>query len=104
MPARVTVTTWPEPAAVAVQLENPGPSVTDGEAGTTYPAAKVTVTVSLAERAPTAVGVNPTVQRARAPPVWGNPVKDALVTTPAPIATGRAGDPLPVSALVVTVK
>src|SRR5205814_4913692 len=90
--ARVTVTVEPEPVAVAEQCEKAELSVIVGDAGATNPDANVAVTVLVADSAPTAVGVKPTVQLAVAPAVCGEPANVTPVTTPAVMTTGDAGE------------
>jgi hypothetical protein len=61
-PLKVTVTVDPVADAEAVQLVNPLPKVTLGEAGTVNAGLKATVMVSPAARAPAEPVLSPTVQ------------------------------------------
>src|SRR5947207_14525443 len=101
--ASVTVTVEPEPAPVAEQCAKAADSPMAGNAGATKPDWKLTVIVEVADSAPTAVGVNPTVQVAVAPAVCGAPANDTFVTIPAVITTGEAGEAFAASDVVLTV-
>jgi hypothetical protein len=95
-PLKVMVTVVPVVEALTVQLVNPLPKVTVGEAGTEKAELKTTVMTSPAARAPLAVVLKATVQSAAAPPVWGEPVKATFVTAVAAVITTlEAGFPAP---------
>ena len=75
-PARVTVTTALAPVAVAVQLENPAPSVITGVAGTVKAGSKATTIRCPAPRfAAPELGVNVALHAAVIPPLCGTPLK-----------------------------
>jgi hypothetical protein len=102
-PLKVMVTVAPVADALAVQLVNPVPRMTDGEAGTVKAELNATVMVSPAARAPAEPVLNPTVQVAVAAAVWGEPVKVTLVTLLA-MDTGEAGLAAAASFDVATLK
>jgi hypothetical protein len=91
-PLRVMVTVVPVAVALGVQLVNPLPRTTVGEAGTEKAELKTTVILSPAAIAPVAVVLNETVQSAVLFAVWGAPVKVTFVTAvAAAMTTAEAG-------------
>jgi hypothetical protein len=110
-PESVTVTVCADAVALAVQLTNPPVSATIGVAGTLKPELTATVIVSPVVSAPVAVVVKPTVQVARAVPVWGEPLKvtelglvaAAIVTLPAGLAVLVSVEVLAVKVVLVRV-
>ena len=102
-PTRVTVTTLPTVAPVAVQLEKPVPSVIVGVAGIVKAGSNVTVIVLPAASAPTDEGVKPTAHEAVDPGVCGVPTSVTAVTAVVAIVT-FAGSAVVVSRLVLTPK
>jgi hypothetical protein len=74
-PASVTVTVEPAVTPVAVQFENPAPSVIVGVAGIVKPELKTIVIVAPLLSAPAALVLNVSVQSERAEPVCGEPEK-----------------------------
>ena len=69
-----------DPAAVAEQLTNPAPNVTDGDAGTVNPVANTAVIVPPPASSPDELDVNPTVQLVCAPAACDAPVNHTLDT------------------------
>ena len=102
-PASVTVTVVPEVEPAAVQLVNPVPNVMVGDAGMlTKFGSKVAVIVLPAASEPAPEVRKPTAQLATKPVTGGLPVNVTVVTDPAPITIGEAGDAAAVSRLVAT--
>jgi hypothetical protein len=100
-PLKVMVTVVPVAEALAVQLVNPLPKVTVGEAGTEKAELKTTVMVSPAPNAPAEPVLNPAVQVAVAAAVWGEPAKVTFVSLLA-MDTAEAGLAAAVSIEVFT--
>jgi hypothetical protein len=98
----VMATVVPVAEALAVQLVNPLPKVTVGEAGTVKAELKTTVTALPPAREPVELVVNPTVQVAVLFSVEGEPVKATFVTAVAAATTTSEGLAAAVSAVVFT--